>query len=135
MSGKAVIIHSLDHARAALAAAEACGTAVTLLSAEAAAGSAGAPWFAAVVGIASADCPAVEVRAVLDCGDRPGDVIGALHQDIKAVRFTGRKAVAERLRAVAGEYDAVLLTGRIKALDLLDHPAPEAACRDWLKSV
>ena len=132
MSGKAVIIHSLDHARAALAAADACGVGVTLVSAKAAAGYAGAPWFAAVVETARADHPQVALRAVLDCGDKPGHVIGALRQGLKAVRFTGRKAVAETLRGLAREYDAELLTGRVVALDLRDHPAPDAACRDWL---
>ena len=44
----AIVIHGLAHAEAALAAAE-LGAPVTLISAEAAAGYAGPPWFCAFI--------------------------------------------------------------------------------------
>ncbi len=132
MAGRAIIVHSLDHARAAVGAAAAAGVPVTLLSAEGAAGGVGAAWFREVVAQASAEHPEVAVTAVLDCGDKPGHVLGALRQGLKRLRFTGRKATAEKLSAIAAQSGAEIVTRRIEALDLLDLAEPAAACRRWL---
>ena len=129
--GPIVIVHSLDHALAAVQAAGALGTALTLMSAPGAAAGAGAPWFREVARQAAAAAPAVEVTAVIDCGDQPGLVLAALRDGAKRLRFSGRKSVAEKLAAIAKQQQAVLLTGRLEALDLLDHPDPKTACRDW----
>ena len=51
-AASAIIIHGLDHARAALSAAAECERRVILLSAPGAAGYAGAPWFLKVVALA-----------------------------------------------------------------------------------
>jgi hypothetical protein len=132
VQGRAIIIHSLAHARAALAAAEELRTPVTLLSAPGAGGSVGPLWFREVVALAAADHPKAAVTAVLDCADKPGPVMAAFHHGIKAVRFTGRRRVAEKLAEIAEQSGARLITGRIRALDLLDEAAPEAACRAYL---
>ncbi len=129
---RAVVVHSLDHARAALAAAAELGVPVTLFSAPGAAGYAGAPWFQKLTEIAAAEYPEVELRAVLDCGDRPGWVMAALRQGLRELRFTGRKAVAAKLAAIAEERGARLVARRPRALDLLAEPDPQAACRRWL---
>ncbi|MDH3474086.1 MAG: class II fructose-bisphosphate aldolase [Rhodospirillales bacterium] len=132
MSGKAVIIHSLEQARAALAAAAELGVPVTLASAPGAAAYAGPAWFQEVVRLAQQEFPDVEAAALLDCGERAGDVMAALRLGLGRVRFTGRKAVAEKLASMAGQLGAELVTGRLDALDLRALPDPEAACRDWL---
>ncbi len=130
--GPAVIVHSLGQARAAVQAAAGLGVALTLTSAPGAAASAGVPWFREVVRLAAAAAPCVEVTALIDCGDQPGLVLAALRDGAKLVRFSGRKSVAEKLAAIARRQEAVLITGRLEALDLLDHPDPQAACHDWL---
>ena len=132
MAVRAVIIHSLDHARVALGAAAEAGVPVTLASAPGAAAYTGPAWFREVVRIARADFPQVEVSAVLDCGTRAGDVMAALRLGLERVRFTGKKAVAEKLTAMADAWGAELLTGRIEALDLRGERDPSAACRAWL---
>jgi acyl-CoA reductase-like NAD-dependent aldehyde dehydrogenase len=132
MAGKAVIIHSLADARAALAAAAALGVPVTLASAPGASAYVGPAWFQELVALAAAEVPEADVEAVIDCADRPGDVLLALRLGLRRVRFTGRKAVAEKLAAIAGQSGATLVTGRLRALDLLDAADPEAACRAWL---
>ncbi len=132
MAGRAIIVHSLDHARAAVGAAAEAGVPVTLLSAEGAAGSVGAAWFREVVARASAGHPEVAVTAILDCGDKPGHVMAALRQGLKRVRFTGPKSTAEKLKIIAARSGAEVVTGRIAARDLLDLPQPELACRRWL---
>ena len=74
-AARAIIVHDLGHARAALAAAAECGRPVTLLSAAGAAGYAGAAWFLRVVALAAAENPDAQWDAVLDCADRPGHVL------------------------------------------------------------
>lgn len=132
MSGPAFVIHSLDHAAAALAAAAEVGSPVTLISGEGAAAYVGAAWFRELVALAARDHPDVPVTAVLDCGDRPGDVLAALRQGLKTLSFSGRRSVAKTLAAVAADYGAELVARRRDALDLLDTPDPAAACRAWI---
>jgi hypothetical protein len=100
---------------------------VTLLSAPGAGAYAGAPWFAGIVDQAGA------VSAVLDCGDQPGTVLGALRSGLKRVRFRGAEETAARLREIAAQYGATIEALEAPpALDLLDEADPEAACRAYL---
>lgn len=132
MKGRPIIVHSLKEARAAVAVAAELGVPVTLASAPEAAGYLGALWFRELVATAAAERPEAEVDAVLDCGDQPGHVMAALRQGLKRVRFTGPKSTATTLRALAGRYDAEIVTGALRAHDLMDQAEPEAACRRWL---
>lgn len=132
MAERVVIVHSLEQARAALAAAEALDLPLVLASPPGAAAYAGPAWFQQVIALAAAEFPTVKLQAVLDCGARPGDVLAALRQGIGRIRFTGPKAVAGKLAALAEAQGAELLTGRLRGLDLRGRKDPEAACRDWL---
>jgi hypothetical protein len=132
--GPAVIVHCFEHALAAIEAAGEFGRGVILVSAPGAAGTVGAPWFLEVVRQAAATRPDVTVTAIVDCGDQPGFALGALRTGADILRFTGRKAVAEKLAAIARQQGASLVTTRIKALDLLDDPDPPGACRRWLEA-
>jgi fructose/tagatose bisphosphate aldolase len=132
MAERPIIVHSLKEARAAVAAAAELGVPVILASAPEAAGYLGALWFRELVAMAAAERPEAEVSAVLDCGDQPGHVMSALRQGVKRVRFTGRKSTAATLAALAAQYDAEIVTGALRAHDLVDQSEPEAACRRWL---
>ena len=133
MSGKRIIIHSLAHARGALAAAHALKVPVTLASAAGAGGYAGPLWFKSLVETARADFPEVAVTAVLDCGGEAGTVLAALRHGIKRVRFTGKDAALASLRDIAQELGAEIETGTAPdALDLLSEPDPEASTRAYL---
>lgn len=132
MAKRPIIVHSLKEARAAVAVAAEFGVPVTLASAPEAAGYLGALWFRELVAMAAAERPEAEVDAVLDCGDQPGHVMAALRQGLKRLRFTGPKSTATTLRALAGQYDAEIVTGSLRAHDLMDQAEPEAACRRWL---
>ena len=131
-SERAVTVHSLDHARAALAAAAALGRPVTLVSAPGAAGYAGVAWFRKVVALAAKDQPGVTVSAVLDCADKPGLVLAALRQGLGRVCFTGSRAAAAKLSAIATAQGAEIVARPRRALDLRGVADPEAACRTWL---
>ena len=133
MSGKRIIVHSLAHARAALAAARALRVPVTLVSAAGAGGYAGPLWFKSVIEAAHADFPEVELTAVLNCGAEAGTTLAALRHGLKRVRFTGNDAALAPLRDIAQQQGAEIETGDAPdALDLLSEPNPEAAARTYL---
>ena len=125
-------IHSLAEARAACAAAAELGVPLLLVSAPGAAAYAGAGWFRAVIARAAALHPSVEMAAVLNCADRPGDALGALSAGIAALLFTGRADVAARLADIAARSGARLLTDLPEPLDLRGVRDPQRACREWL---
>ena len=128
-----IIVHSLDHARAALAAAAALGVPVTLASAEGAGGYAGPLWFKALIEMAMSEQPGMAADSVLDCADEAGTALAALRAGIKRVRFTGRDDVRQRLAAIAAQLGAEIESGaRPAALDLLDARDPARACRAYL---
>lgn len=128
----AIIIHGLEDARAALAAARELRVPVAIISAPGGGGYGGAGWFAALVREAQAECPDVPVTAILDCADAPGFVLGAFRAGLKAVRFTGREDVAAKLADIAGAHGAILITGDVATIDLRGRRDAVAACKTWL---
>ena len=132
--GRVVVFHSPSHARAALAAARELDKAVVLRTAPGAAGYAGALYLKRVVEEALKDYPEVRAEAVIDCGEDPGLVLGALRIGWRAVCFTGPAKVRRKLADIAAARGARLVRGRGKALDLLEWPEPAVACRRWLGS-
>jgi hypothetical protein len=128
-----IVIHSLDHARAALAASGATGIRVTLASAPGAGSYAGPAWFKAIVAIAAAEFPAQTVDAVLDCGAEAGAALASLRHGLSRIRFTGPAAVAARLSDIARQQGAVIECGAMgPAFDLADCRNPESSCRAFL---
>ncbi len=127
-----VMVHGLDDARAAARAALALGVAVTLISAPAAGGYAGAGWFRALAAQVRAEFPGVDLAAVLDCGDQPGAVMAALRAGVTEIVFTGDPAVAAKLQAMAKASGAIVRTDRPPALDPRAARDKQAVCRDWL---
>ena len=129
----AIVIHSLAHATAALAAADELGVPVTLISAPDAAAYAGPGWFRAVAEQACAAHPGVEVTAVLDCGDMTGHALAALREGVVAIRFAGD--TSGKIEDIAGQYGALVIAGRPEALDLANVAERDmmAACKAWLE--
>ncbi len=132
MAERAIIIHSLAHARAALRAAAAHGVPVTLSSAPGAAGYAGPEWFRQLIAAATAEHPAAQVTAVLDCGTAPGHALAALRAGLKAIRFEADPAVGKRIAELAAHYGARVAPAAGDALDLAAAVDPDAACHAWL---
>ena len=108
------------------------GQAVTLVSAPEAASTVGPAWFQAVVREACHSYPSAQVTDLFDCGNKPGQVLAALRQGLKAVRYTGPKSSRIKLMDLAQQHGARLEWGRLKALDLLYEADLEAACESWL---
>ncbi len=130
-----IIIHNLGHALGALAAAEAAGTAVRLLSAPGAAAHGGAAWFNEVVAAARARHPGAEAETVLDCGTEPGLALGAIRAGVEAIRIKAPASVRARIAAMAGAAGCRLVPDtRIQALDLLDARDPQTEVDAWLRA-
>jgi hypothetical protein len=108
---RAVAIHGLAHAKAALAP----GRPVLLLSAPGAAGFAGAGWWRALIAAAlDGGAPGLGPDA-LDCGNQPGRALEALAAGCRIIILRPCPAFA----AVAGRAaSAIVLPERPPALDL-----------------
>ena len=113
------VVHSLDHAIAALTAAAEAGQSIAIISAPSAGVYGGPGWFKAVADAARVAVPVARFSAILDCGDDAGAAQGAIRAGIDVVIFTGRAEIAERLAAIAAAGRSRLLTERpAAALDL-----------------
>jgi fructose/tagatose bisphosphate aldolase len=132
MTSRAVIIHSLEHARAALAAAERLDRPITLYSAEGAGSYGGAAWFQAIVAAAQASHPGARCEAVLDCGDSVGLALAALREGCRAIVVRGAPSVRRKIAAIAEVSAARLAADADGALDLHDSKDPESAVAAWL---
>ena len=131
---RAVIVHSLDHARLALAAARAAKKPIVLRSAPGAASYAGAGWFAAMVARAAREFPGVNFVESLDCGEDAGHAMAALREGVRMVRLSGPKKVRAKIASMAKKVAATLDDDDAAALDLLAVDDPAAALREWLAS-
>ena len=108
----AVIVHGLEHARAALAP----GVAVTLLSAPAAGVYAGVGWWRALV--AAAAHGTVAPPDVLDCGDATGRALEALRAGQRLLVLRADPALFRDVAERAAQLGAAVLPEAPPALDL-----------------
>jgi acyl-CoA reductase-like NAD-dependent aldehyde dehydrogenase len=96
-----VVVHDLEQARAALAAAAGCGRVLQLRSAPDAAAYAG-------IGYLQALGAAAGHELLIDCGDDAGLVMAALRSGCRKLVFTGSRASAAKLADMAAEVGAAL---------------------------
>ncbi|OHC76526.1 MAG: hypothetical protein A3G18_13215 [Rhodospirillales bacterium RIFCSPLOWO2_12_FULL_58_28] len=134
MNCRAIIIHNLEHARAAMAVAEKLGVALTLRSAPNAAAYLGAAVFRRIIDEAARTCPDVAFTAVLDCGKAPGQALYALRCGIKGISVDAPAEVLKKIADIAARTGAFIDNGEEEALDLLLEDDAVMACREWLKN-
>jgi hypothetical protein len=127
MNWPAVVVHGLDHAKAALRP----GWPVILQSAEAAAGYAGALWWRELVAAARAAHPATPAADVLDCGAAPGYAMAALRAGQRVLVLDPACPAFAAVTGAAGTLGAVVLAHRLPALDL-DHRGAARRLARWL---
>ncbi len=132
MKAPAVIVHNLEHARAAVKAAGALGVPVVLISAPMAAAYAGAAYFLEITARAMGEYPDASAVTVLDCGSDAGLALGALRVGCKAVRFTGPGVVRKKIADIAAQMGAQVDNRAYRALDLLAADDAYAAVLAWL---
>jgi hypothetical protein len=129
---KAVVVHDLDQAAAALAVAASLKKPIAIWSARHAALDLGVGWFAGLVRRARAAVPGARAVFILDCGDRSDLVQDAFREGLGDACFTGRAEVAARLADIARKSRARLHRKRPRALDLAAKPDPGEAIRAFL---
>ena len=137
MQQPVIIVHSFAHARAALTAAVAQSRSIVFLSAPDAGMQSGPAWFHTMIEQAKDAVPGAEridVTEVLDCGDMPGTAMAALRYGFTRICFTGAEKPLEKLRDIAEQKQAVIMTERPDGLDLLGIADPKTCCRDWLSN-
>jgi len=126
LEGPVIVVHTQAQAVAALAAAARAGRPVVLASPPGAAAAMGAGLFGAIVAAARAAHPEARSLAVLDCGDRAGDAMGALREGIEAVCFRGAADVAAKLAEMAAGSGARVVAELAVSLDLAGSADPQA---------
>ncbi len=133
MTRRAIIVHGLEDARAALAAAAELGVPVTLRSAPGAAAYLGAQIFREIIETARAEYPGVDAVGVLDCGEDAGFALAALRNGVERVRVDLPAETRARVADIARQHGAALDDDPVSALDLLDCDTPAERCRTWLR--
>lgn len=131
---RAIIFHSLDHARAALGAAREAGVEVCLVTAPGAARYAGVDHLKKIVDLALAEFEGDTPNALIDCGANAGSAMSALRAGWNTLAFAGEPDVKRKIADMAAQCGARLVDRPAEALDLLDEPDPDAACRRWLSA-
>ena len=129
---RAIIFHSLAHARAALTVAQETGAALCLMTAPDAARYAGPDHLKKICDLAFAEVEGGAADTLIDCGEDAGSAMAALRAGWNALAFSGDADVAAKLADMAGQCGARLAESVPQALDLIDEADPEAACRRWL---
>ncbi|MGA2087346.1 MAG: hypothetical protein ABSG66_00355 [Stellaceae bacterium] len=131
--GGRIVVHSLDQARAALAAAASLKRPVVLASGPGAGCYAGPSWFKALAALAQDSYPEAQMESVLDCGADSGVALAALRQGVKRVGFSGGAEARAKLEEIAQAFGATVESGDAPdALDLRDGKNAEARCRAYL---
>lgn len=118
-----VVIHDLDQARRALAAARRTGCPVHLVSAPGAGAYLGPALFKQIIDQARAAEPAARVTACLDCANEPGTAMDALRQGVDAISLTAAPEVLAKIERAAAQVDGRLAERPTRTLDMADRDA------------
>ena len=128
----AIVIHGYEDAQTAAMVAQSIDCPLILISAPGASAYTGVGWFKAIIEQTSRSVSSIELVGILDCGNRPGDVLAALRIGIRLIRFTGHEDIFVRLAGCAQQYDAVILREIGTSLDPSRRNDPVLSCHDWL---
>ncbi len=125
----AVVVHSIDDARAALA----TGGPVTLLSATGAALYGGCLWWKALTEAARSEFPKVVTEDFLDCADASGHALAALRIGLRRLILWPDAPGRTRVGAIVARQGGVLLPKRPRALDLA-RPRAARWLYEWVRT-
>lgn len=128
-----IVVHEIDHAVAALAAARAHERPIVILSAVGAARSAGAGWWRELVAQTREGSLDQDAEWILDCGDEPGMALAALREGVGSIALDAGEPIWSRVAQIAAQCDAtVRRVDRTGALDLAGSNNPQRDCNLYL---
>ena len=127
-----VIVHDAADARRAVNAAISADVDVNLLSAPGAARTLGPAVFLEMIACALPQNEAPDVRAILDCGNVPGDALRALRQGCRCIRVDMPEGVSMKLQDIATQLNATVIDRPIDALDLGDAAYLDEDIINWI---
>jgi hypothetical protein len=128
----AIVIQGIGDLRAALKAAAGLYRSLTVLSIPGAAGSAGAPWFHALIQTGSAEFPEIPLTGVLDCADQPGFALASLRTGCRDLLLLDSSPAWPRVHAITQAAGARLYGSHGPTFNPRFFRDPIAACREWL---
>jgi hypothetical protein len=105
-----VIVADWRQTQAALQTARRESRAVFLCSPQGASSYLGAGFWRALQDKADAEYADVSFTLALDCADRAGDAMAALRAGVRHLIFSGRQDVTAKLRDMAGQLGAAILS-------------------------
>ncbi len=129
-----IIVHTLDHALCALAAAKKLDMPVILQSAPDAIFYAGSLYLLHMFAEAKAAHPAARATCILDCADAHAEAVAAMQMGHTHIRSNASQPVLAKLTSIAQKNKIILYTEPFTALDLRYARDPEQACENWLEN-
>jgi hypothetical protein len=128
-----IVVYALAQARAALEAADALDTPITLVSPAGAAAYGGPAWFRELMAQAHDAVPRAAFDSVLDCATEAGLAMAAIREGVGAISFDGPDDVRIKIQDIAAQSGcAIVAIDYETALDLDQCGKALSACRDWL---
>jgi hypothetical protein len=95
----------------------------------------GPTYLKAVIDRAAEGFPSAQWSALIDCGDRPGDVFASLDAGWQRLAFSGAPDAARRLGEIVAARGARLEALPAASRDLGRATDPRSASRAWLATV
>ncbi len=134
MGRAAFVIHDLEQARAAAAAAVEFSAPVLLLTPQESAPALGTLWARELAAHLWREFPTADLLLLFDCGDRAALAHEALRAGAPGVCFTGPQDEARALAEIAAALGREFLSARPAALDLarLSPKRRRAAAKAWI---
>jgi fructose/tagatose bisphosphate aldolase len=131
-TGPAFVVHTVDHARAVLAAAEQNRRPVTLVTPPGACAYLGLPYLNNMIAAAADEHPGASFNTVLDAGDDAAIAHTALTLGWRTIAYQGPTEVRAKLVTIASRTDGKVAGCPPSAHDLQDDVDPAAAIEDIL---
>ena len=130
-----MIVHTLNQAKAALAAAGACDVYITMRTSPGATYYMGLTGLKAVFEEAKETYPKVKHAVVVDCGFDAALAHRAMVMGFKQISFSGTKGMKIKLSKIGAQLSAKLVSPRIpsNAVDLSYTRQPKKACILYLQ--
>lgn len=128
----AIIIHSIDDARAAFKAASDLGVALTLQSAPHAIFYAGGLYLLTLFQQAQSEFPDVAAIFILDCGDAGAETVSAMHMGHKHIRSSALAPLFTKLHDIAQQLGVQVITTPFETIDIRHDHNPIQKSKEWL---